>query len=154
LGWHNQIKNDVGLNYRVSYEKQLLKYRELFALQGTSSVQLGTSFTNASLGFNTTIGIVNSPFSNSKKGFSLYFYSQSTINLIGYDATLQGGIFNQNSPYTIPNVDIERFTAQLDYGLVFQTRTLYIEFSRSLITREIVTLGSAAWGGMKFGFTF
>ena len=154
LGWHNQIKNDVVLNYRVSYEQQLLKYREFFTLQGMSSAQLGTLFTNASLGFNTTIGIVNSPFTNSKKGFALYVYSQPRVSIIGYDATLQGGVFNQKSPYTIANSDIERFTAQLDYGLVLQTRTLYIEFSRSLITREISTLGSAAWGGMKFGFTF
>lgn len=154
LGWRHQIKNDVVLNYRVSYEKQLFTYRELFTLQGISSVQLGTLFTNASLGFNTTIGIVNSPFTNSKKGFALYLYSQPRVSMIGYDATLQGGVFNQNSPYTIPNSDIERFTAQLDYGLVLQTRTLYIEFSRSLITREISTLGSAGWGGMKIGFMF
>ena len=154
LGWHNQIKNDVVLNYRVSYEKQLLKYRELFTIQGVSSAQLGTLFTNASLGFNTTIGIVNTPFTNSKKGFALYFYSQPTLGVIGYDATLQGGVFNDKSSYIISNSDIERLTVQLDYGMVLQTRTLYIEFSRSLITREIKTLGSAAWGGVKFGFTF
>jgi lipid A 3-O-deacylase len=124
LGWHNQIKNDVVLNYRVSYEKQLLKYRALFRLRGVSSVQFGTLFANASVGFNTTIGIVNSPFNNSKKRFVLYLYSQPTISAIGFDATLQGGVFNQSSPYTITNSDIERFTVQLDYGLVLQTRAL------------------------------
>ncbi len=154
LGWHNQIKNDVVLNYRVSYEQQLWKYRELSTLQALSSIQVGTLFTNASIGFNTTLGIVNSPLTNIKKGFALYLYSQTTVSVIGYDATLQGGVFNTRSHYTIPNSDIERFTAQLDYGMVLQTRTIYIEFSRSLITREISTLGSAAWGGVKFGFTF
>lgn len=154
LGWHNQIKNDVVINYRVSYEKQFLKVHEFFTLQGLSSLQLGTLFTNASLGFNTTLGVVNSPFANTKTGFALYFYAQPTIHVIGYDATLQGGVINRDNPYTISNTDIERFTAQLDYGLVLQTRTLYIEFSRSLITREITTLDSAAWGGLKFGFTF
>ncbi len=154
LGWHNQIKNDVVFNYKLSYEKQLWNYNDWLSLQATSSIQLGTLFTNLSAGFNTTLGIINSPFTNSKKGFALYFYSQPTVSLIGYDATLQGGFFNRSSPYTISNSDIERFTAQLDYGLILQTRTLYIEFSRSLITREITTLGSAAWGGMKFGFSF
>ncbi len=154
LGWHNQIKNDVVLNYQVTYEKQLLKYRDLFTLQGITSAQVGTLFTNASVGFNTTFGIVNSAFSNSKKGFALYFYSQPTVRVIWYDATLQGGLINRSSPYTISNGDIKRFTAQLDYGLVLKTRTLYFEFSRSLITREISTLHSAAWGGIKVGFTF
>lgn len=154
LGWQNQIKNDVVLNYQVSYEKRLLKYNDWLSLQVTSSLQLGTLFTNLSVGFNTTLGIINSPFSTTKKDFRLYLYAQPTVKAVGYDATLQGGLFNRENPYTIPNSDIERFTAQLDYGLILQTHTLYFEFSRSLITREITTLGSAAWGGMKVGFTF
>ena len=154
LGWQHQIKNDLVLNYQLGYEKQLLKYREFFTLQALSNVQLGTLFTNASLGFNSTLGLVHTSFTNSKKGFALYLYAQPQVRIVGYDATLQGGVFNKRSPYTIANSDIERCTAQLDYGLVLQSRTLYIEFSRSLITREISTLGSAAWGGMAFGFTF
>lgn len=154
LGWHNQIKNDVVLNYQVGYEKQLLNYNDWISLQAISGIQLGTLFTNLSFGFNTTLGIINSPFSTTKKDFRLYLYAQPTLKLVGYDATLQGGLFNNKSPYTIPNHDIERLTAQLEYGFILQTRTLYFEFSRSLITREITTLKSAAWGGIKVGFTF
>lgn len=154
LGWHNQIKNDVVLNYQVGYEKQLLNYNDWISMQAISGIQLGTLFTNLSVGFNTTLGIINSPFSTTKKDFRLYLYAQPTVKLVGYDATLQGGLFNTKSPYTIPDSDIERFTAQLDYGLILQSRTLYFEFSRSLITREITTLDSAAWGGIKIGFTF
>lgn len=154
LGWGNQIKNDVVLNYRVSYEKQLYSYRKLFSFQSYTSAQVGTLFTNISTGFNTTIGLIDSPFANDNKGFRMYFYAQPTVTLVGYDATLQGGVFNKDSPYTIRSGDIERLTAQLDYGLILKTRTLYFEFSRSLITREIATLNSAAWGGIKIGFTF
>lgn len=154
LGWDNQIKNDVVLNYRVSYERQLLSFRDVFRLQGISSLQLGTLFTNASIGFNATLGIVNSLFTSSKKGFALYLYSQPSVSVIGYDATLQGGLFNRTSPYTIANGNIERFTAQLDYGIVLQTRRFYIEYSKSIISSEIKTLGSAGWGGLKLGFTF
>ncbi len=154
LGWHNQIKNDVVLNYRVSFEKQLFAYQEFFTLQSYSSAQLGTLFAQISTGFNTTLGLIDSPFSDRNKGFRLYLYAQPIATLVGYDGTLQGGIFNRDSPYTISSGDIERLTAQLDYGLILKTRTLYFEFSRSLITQEIATLGSAAWGGIKIGFTF
>jgi len=154
LGWGNQIKNDVVFNYRVSYEKQLYAYQELFSFQTYTSAQVGTLFTQISTGFNTTIGLIDASFSNHNKGFRMYFYAQPTATLAGYDATLQGGLFNRESPYTIRNSDIERVTAQLDYGLILKTRTLYFEFSRSLITREIATLNSAAWGGIKIGFTF
>jgi lipid A 3-O-deacylase len=37
-GWYNQIKNDVVLNYELTYEKQLLRFHDLFALQTTATV--------------------------------------------------------------------------------------------------------------------
>lgn len=155
-GWKNQIKNDVVLNYEVGLEKQLLRFNNFFSLQSDSNLKVGTLFTNASLGLNATIGIINSPFSsnNEKNKFQLYFYTQPVINVIGYDATLQGGLFNRKSPYTISSSSIERFTAQHNYGIVLKTRTLYFEYSRSAITREFDTGSSAKWGGIKIGFTF
>lgn len=155
-GWQNQIKNDIVLNYEVSYEKQLVSYRNLFSLQTNTRLRLGTLFTNAGFGLTTTFGIVNSPFSSSKnkRKFAIYGYAQSMVNIIGYDATLQGGIFNNKSPYTISNNEIERFTAQADFGLIMQTRTLYFEYARALITREFEVGKSSKWGGIKVGFRF
>ena len=156
LGWRNQIKNDVVLNYEVGLEKQLLRYRNLFSLQSDTNLKVGTLFTNASFGLNVTIGIINSTFNspNDKNKFQLYFYTQPVINIIGYDATLQGGLFNKQSPYTILSSSVERFTAQHNYGIVLKTRTLYFEYSRSAITREFDSGNSAKWGGIKIGFTF
>lgn len=156
LGWRNQIKNDVVLNYEVGLEKQLLRYKNLFSLQSDTNLKVGTLFTKASLGLNATIGIINAPFTSiiDKNKFQLYFYTQPIINVIGYDATLQGGLFNQQSPYTISSSSVERFTAQHNYGIVLKTRTLYFEYSRSAITREFDSGNSAKWGGIKIGFTF
>jgi lipid A 3-O-deacylase len=155
-GWQNQIKNDVVLNYEVNFEKELVSYLNLFSLQTNTKLRLGTLFTNASLGLTTTFGIVNSPFSSSKtkKKFSIYSYAQSIVNVIGYDATLQGGIFNKKSPYTISNSEIERLTAQINFGMIMQTRTMFFEYSRSLITREFEVGNSSKWGGIKVGFRF
>ena len=72
---------------------------------------MGTLFTQISTGFNTTIGLIDDPFSNHNKGFRMYCYVQPTDTLVGYDATLQGGAFNKDSPYTIRSGDIERVTA-------------------------------------------
>ena len=155
LGWQNQIKSDVVINYEVGYEKQLVKYQDLFSLQGTVNAKIGTLFTNASVGFNSTFGIINAPFSSSSKrnSFVLYAYAQPVLNLIGYDATLQGGVFNKQSPYTILSGVVERLTAQFNYGIVLKTKTLYFEYSRSVITKEFTSEDSYKWGGVKVGFT-
>ncbi len=155
-GWNNQIQNDLVLNYRVDYEKQILRYRNLFSLQTNASLQLGTLFTNAYLGFNTVFGLFNSPFSesNRKSDFQLYFYTQPLVNAVGYDATLQGGLFNNNSPYTISSKDLERITAQFNYGLVLKTKTVYAEYTRTVLTREFTTGTAAKWGGIRVGFMY
>ncbi len=55
-GWRNQIKNDVALNYEVSYQKQLFRGGDYFSLQSNSAARVGTLFTNTSVGLNTTMG--------------------------------------------------------------------------------------------------
>jgi lipid A 3-O-deacylase len=155
-GWHNQIKNDIVLNYELTYEKQLVSYRNLFSLSSNTRLRLGTLFTNAGIGLTTTFGLINSPFSSlkTKKRLAMYGFAQSLVNVIGYDATLQGGIFNKKSPYTISNNEIERFTAQANYGVIIQTKTLYFEYTRTLISREFKPSFSSKWGGIKIGFRF
>lgn len=154
-GWDNQIKNDVVLNYRIAYEKQLLKYKNALALNANGSLQIGTLFTNVSIGANALFGILNSVFENegNKKGFQIYAYAQPIISVVGYDATLQGGLISNDSPYTISTSGVVRLTAQYNLGLVVKTKTLYFEYTRSAITREFKTGSSAKWGGIRIGFT-
>ena len=155
-GWQNQIKNDVVLNYEISYEKQVFRYQNFISIQSNTTAKLGTLFTNASLGLNTTIGIINSPFTSvkNKNKFQLYAFAQPLVTAVGYDATLQGGLFKTNSPYTISAENIERFTAQINYGIVLQTRSLYFEYTLTHLTREFATGPSVKYGGIKIGFKF
>lgn len=155
LGWRHQIKNDIVLNYELGHEKQLLRYSNLFSFNANSTVKIGTLFTNASVGMNMIFGIANSAFSSikRKRGFQLYVYTQPNLNIIGYDATLQGGFFNRKSPYTISSKNIERFTAKFNYGIVLKTRTTYFEYTRSALSKEFKTGSSTKWGGIRIGIT-
>ncbi len=155
-GWQNQVRNDAVVNYMIRYEKQLLQFRDFFSLQAASTLQAGTLFTHASIGLNATIGIINTPFAPLKNGrkFELYLYSEPVVTAVAYDATLQGGVFNHKSPYTIADSDIERFTAQHNYGIILQTKRLYFEYSRTAITREFRSVPATKWGGIRFGFQF
>mgnify|MGYP001040313042 CR=1 FL=1 len=156
LGWRHQIKNDAVLNYNVGFEKRILNLSNLFRLNLQTDFKVGSLFSNLSAGANLVIGHFNDLFTSQMKGkkFQIYAYGQPNVSLIGYDATLQGGLINRNSPYTISKGALERFTNQFNYGLVIQTRRLYFEYSRSQITKEFKTGNTARWGGIKFGFKF
>ena len=72
--------------------------------------------------------------------------------VFGYDATLQGGLFNHKSVYTLNDSEIERFTLQNNFGLVLQYHALYLEYSRTILTREFSYGSSFKWGGIRIGF--
>lgn len=154
-GWQNQIKNDVVVNYEVIYQKELLAIPRYFSLQYEASANLGTLNTNVSAGIVAMAGLFNNPFSNTKnRRFQVYIYSKSQATFVGYDASLQGGLFNRESPYTIVSSDVERVVGQHHFGLVVHTRTLYFEYTSTNITREFASGSAASWGGIKIGFTF
>ena len=69
-----------------------------------------------------------------------------------FDATLQGGLIDDKSVYTIPQNHIEPFTFQVNYGLVLQFGALHLEYSRAHITKEFSTGALANWGGVHVGF--
>lgn len=155
-GWRYQIKNDIVLTYTVQYEKELLRANNWFSLQTTSRAQLGTLFTNAGVGFNMVLGLINEPFSAvaDNKKLRLYVYIQPMAHIVGYDATLQGGMFNNDSVYTIASGDVERFTGQYVTGIVIQKYGFYAEFTRTSITREFANGRSSHWGGLRVGYYF
>lgn len=154
-GWQNQIKNDAVVNYEVIYQREIVGIPRYFSLQYEASANLGTLNTNISTSIVAIAGLFNNPFSDKQnRKFQVYIYSKPQLNLIGYDATLQGGLLNRKSPYTIASSDVERFVGQHSFGLIIQTKTLYFEYTTTDISKEFSSGKSASWGGVKVGFTF
>ena len=154
-GWEYQIKNDIILNYQVGFEKQLLSAGKSFLLNGIAEGRIGTLNNKVNGGINFMAGRFNKRFETapaSKRKAEYYFYSQGRMNIIGYDASLQGGLFNRKSPYTIPSADISRISFQADAGVIINFKTFYLSYTQSFLTKEFVTGTYHRWGGMSMGF--
>jgi lipid A 3-O-deacylase len=158
LGWHNQIRNAPVLNYQLNYEKEWLSFSNAFSLAGFGSARLGTLSTKATAGLTMTAGNFYSAFKNTAtmpaKKCQWYFYDQPVVNAIGYDATLQGGLFDHPSPYTIPGSDISRLTFQNKFGFVVILKRLYLEYFQTSLTKEFRTSVYHRTGGILVGFGF
>jgi hypothetical protein len=88
-----------------------------------------------------------------KKGKAEYYlYWQSRVNFTGYDASMQGGLFNRKSPYTIAANDINRITFQADAGVIVNFKKLYLSYTQSFLTKEFRTGRYHRWGGISIGF--
>ena len=153
-GWQYQVQNDVILNYRVNFEKQLVSWNNHFLLNGVSEIQLGTLDDRLSAGINFMVGNFNDPYKiKNSKEVQYYFYGQARTNLNGYDASMQGGLYNRKSPYTISAGDIERVTFQADAGIVVNFKRLYLSYTQSFLSKEFRSGKYHRWGGFNFGFT-
>lgn len=154
-GWQYQIKNDIIINYQINYEKQIKAASNNFLLNTTAGVRLGTLNNKVSGGFNFMAGRFNKryePVNYTKRKTEYYFYGQSRVNFIGYDATMQGGIFNRKNPYTIANNNISRITFQADAGIIVNFKKLYLSYTQSFITQEFKQGKNHRWGGISIGF--
>jgi len=158
LGWNNQIANDAVINYQVNYEKEIFSLRNYFSFASFNSARIGTLSDKTTTGFNLMIGDFYSPFKNNihfpVKKFQWYAYAQPLVNLVGYDATLDGGVFNHSSPYIIPEEDINHFTIQYKAGLVLIFKRLYLEYYQTGISKEFTTSVYHKTGGLEVGFGF
>jgi len=155
LGWQNQIANDVVLNYQVDYEKSIVSYRNNFLISATGSARAGTLSDKAGAGFTLMAGSFNSPFQTGTAGKKLrfYVYNHAQVDVIGYDATMQGGLFSQGSdPYVIPAGDISRIVFTDRYGVCLTYKWLYLEYYQTYITEEYVRGLEHRTGGIQIGF--
>ena len=128
LGWDNQLRTDLILGYQAAFEKQILAAGKVAELIGTAGASAGTLYTFASGGLFMRAGKMNPYFRNlgitgrqNRSGTQkLQFYAQGRLTgkLVGYNATLQGGLFNQNNPYTLPGSLVSRTVLQKSAGLV------------------------------------
>ena len=157
-GWQYQIRNDLAVNYELSHERQLTEVPHIVSIHSNAQLRLGTLSNKAQAGFTLTLGKFDSPLTSSKqstdRNFQLYLYSQSLGALVGYDATLQGGLFNRKSPYTLKASELNRFTFQYNYGIVVSFWKIYAEYNRTYLSREFKMGRAHSWGGVKLGVAF
>ncbi|HEX8426191.1 lipid A deacylase LpxR family protein [Hymenobacter sp.] len=121
-GWDYQIQNDLVLGYEAKLEKQLLAVGRGLELLGMTQASLSTLQTYASAGSQVRVGWLN-PYldnlgvasrSNRIGQRRVQFYTEAQVEgrLVGYNATLQGGLLRQDNPYTLPASAVRRAVAR------------------------------------------
>ncbi|MEI6454696.1 MAG: lipid A deacylase LpxR family protein [bacterium] len=165
LGWEYQIKNDLVLNYSVTFDKGILSEKWInFNL--VSTAMLGTLYTNISGGLLLRAGWMNPYFSNlgiSKRSklkqnhlhqAQGYFFLKGSGKVVGYDATLEGGLLNRSSVYTIPGSEISHLVFQTSVGLVISYGGFQIEAEQFLLSPEFSEGLWHKWGHIGLTFCF
>ncbi len=130
VGWRYQIRNTLSLNLDAEYIKSLgTNSTEHFDINFISKLRLGTIFNEGTVGFMGRIGFKQlQPIDNSiafgthlnnedtsyTRGIESFLFYKTSLSLVLYDATIQGSLFNDDSPITFDPRSL-RFDFQLGY---------------------------------------
>jgi lipid A 3-O-deacylase len=149
-GWQYQVKNDVIINYAMELEKPVLS-SPLWRVGVMGGAKLGTLNDALNMGVNLLAGHFNDPcrLSALQKKFQYYLFAQAQGNLIGYDATLQGGIFNRDNSYVISARDLSHLTLRVDAGITFGIKGINFSYHQSFLTKEFASGLDHRWGGLS-----
>jgi len=144
LGWDNQVRSDVVLGYRASLDKQLLALGRAAELIGRAETSLGTLYTYAGVGGRLRVGNFTPFFANpdGTRPPRWQCYAEATLSgrLVGYDATLQGGVFNRSSPYVLA-------FSKINHSVLHSTGDLILAHGGLSFTATAVYVGPEFAGG-------
>jgi hypothetical protein len=73
---------------------------------------------------------------NDLRRFQFFFFLKASGKLVGYDATLQGGVFNGSSPYTLPSSSISRLVLQGSAGISFSVNGIRMDVEQFMLSPE------------------
>ena len=163
-GWDYQIRGDAVLGYRAAYEKQLLAAGRAAALIGTAEASLSTLRTYAGAGLRLRAGLFDPYFASlgtagprSRAGlrpWQVYAESALTEYLVGYDASMQGGLFNHSSPYVLTASQVSRAVLRGTGSLVLAHEGLSFTATAVYVGPEFAGGRAHRWGVLALARAF
>jgi lipid A 3-O-deacylase len=151
-GWNSQVKNDPVLNYTVSVDKGLLTAGKVSDLTVIGGINAGTLYDNASAGAMIRLGKLLPGFedhSGARSAWQSYLFVRGEARVVGYNATLQGGVFDHSNVYTVPAKFIKRDVYSSSAGLLISWRNIELEHSYQYLSPELRTGMEHRWGMVR-----
>jgi len=162
-GWHNQVSNDIILNYNITIEKQILYPSKSILLLGFVETYSGTLYNAAGMGFMLRIGKFNNYFNGApkidvgvKNKYQLYVFMRPTARVVIGNALMEGGLISQltqsQQGYTLDKDLVERLCVLYDVGLTFEMPGFSISLIQKLRTPEFKGSHSQEVGNITMQF--
>ncbi|WP_316738152.1 lipid A deacylase LpxR family protein [Pedobacter aquatilis] len=165
-GWDYQIKNEIAVNLSANYSKLIIRSNDnIVDLSGSGYANLGTTFSGVGASAVFRAGRLNQLFNSAyhnavigeaktkKLNNSEFFvYLKPQLNVVAYDATIQGSLFNNNSPLTF---GIKPIVFEQQFGVNYSSQRFTIDFNVIFKTKEVKSAAKAQnYGGLSLYYRF
>ncbi len=129
-GWEYQIKNTFAINLDTKYFHSFGTNKSNYLDSNlVGKIRIGTIFNEATVGVMGRVGFkklqplqnsiafqthLNNKFTSYNRGIESFLYYQTTLTYVVSDATIEGSLFNNDSPVTFNPINI-RFDLEVGY---------------------------------------
>lgn len=168
IGWQHQIKNALGLNFNLAYEKFLFKETgNHFDVTWINSGNIGTINTDISTGFISRIGFkplegfvnsvafgnhLNNKTTTFFRAIESFLFIQPSLRYTIYDATLQGSFLNTGSEVTSELIPL---VFNLEIGYLFTAKRFifgYVYNYNSSKSKNLNLTNGHTFGTIKINY--
>jgi len=168
-GWEYQVDNDFEINLSAEYNR-LLARASWADVSLTSYADLGNGFTGAGIGPMFRLGDFNQLFNSEStqstaiksRSFTplnsreLFFYYKPQINVVAYDATIQGSLFGSKSSNSMEvTLNPERLIFSNQVGIGYSGKRFVIDVAAIFHTKDVKEMiESHQWGTVTLLYRF
>ncbi|WP_231427969.1 lipid A deacylase LpxR family protein [Pedobacter sp. Leaf250] len=165
-GWDYQIQNELAVNLAAQYSKLLIRSNDkIVDLSGQGYANLGTTFSGLGASVLFRAGrlnqLFNSAYHNAVIGSSktsalnnseFFFYAKPQLNVVAYDATIQGSLFNDDSQVTF---GVKPIVFEQQFGVNYSSKRFTVDFNIIFKTKEVKSIAKAQnYGGLSLYYRF
>ena len=152
-GWQYQVNNAIGINSSLEYSRFIYRLpSDKVDFSVATNLNFGTTYSGAGIGALIRAGSISQFFhsatSNSRTSNQyvtkplaereFFFFVRPVLNFIAYDATVQGGLFNEEKgPVTY---DVKRLVFSKEFGVMYAYKRWTADFSAIFKSKEIESL--------------
>jgi len=166
-GWDKAYPADVLLNLNLEYEHGLWSYGHFLEITGGGKAMLGTMMDGGEVYGYIRIGRIrpyfgglmnrySTPF-RQKNHWQFYLYARPMLDLIAYNALLDGGVFSGKSDYyrTPAAAQINHgITRTIEYGALLAYGCISASFSQSTMPRLVDGIRHQRLGNVSLQVAF
>lgn len=149
-GWHNQIRNDICLQYNVTIEKGIIN-TPYWEVNGFFNGAVGVPHTELQIGGYTRAGTFHDYFRglgiDISNDFNLWVELSGSFYLVNYNATLQGGITYNRNVHTINPINNTLIQGTL--GAVIEYKRIHLKYGMVVRSPEFYGAFWHRWANLK-----
>jgi lipid A 3-O-deacylase len=165
MGWDYQLATDFLFNYNLTVEKGMVNYRNAVEVIGGAQVYAGTMLNGGSLFGVIRIGRLTPYFEDyiqqhtSTGKVKWFVLLRPSMELILYNALLEGGFFNDHPVPEIPGekdgaVEVRRVGSQLDLGVGVALGKCSLSFTQKTMSAMIRGLPEHTVGNISLEYSW